>query len=105
MFYLSQQGVNQIEVGLDSTSQENATKILDMADEFGIKVYFSVVRTVDRAMNCSSASCDSEDVIKKRLQARLWNIVDAHRNSTALLSWYICDDCPCGGDKANEAKR
>lgn len=105
MFYLSQQGVTQVELGLDSTSQENATTILGIADEFGIKVQFSVVRTVDRAMNCSSTSCDSEAVIKSRLEAGLWKIVDAHRNSTALLSWYICDDCPCGGGKAEEAKR
>ena len=28
-----------------------------------------------------------------------------HRTSPALLSWYVCDDCPCGGDAGSDAKR
>lgn len=54
-------------------------------------------------MNCTQA-CDSVDQITARM-SKLYQFVDAHRNSTALLSWYICDDCPCGGDAASDAKR
>ena len=85
-------------------SRSNATAVLAMANLHGIKVMFSVVGDVDHIMNCTSVGCDSEAVIKSRMP-RLFQIVDAHRSSPALLSWYICDDCPCGGDAPSDAKR
>ena len=106
MFYLSQQGVNQLELGLDQRSPANATAVLAMADSFGIKVMFSAVKTVDDAMNCTATGCDSEQTIKQRVESgKLFELVDAHKSSPALLSWYICDDCPCGGDAASDSKR
>ena len=42
--------MNQLELGLNMRSLENTTRILKMADSYGIKVMFSVVRTVDRIM-------------------------------------------------------
>ena len=62
------------------------------------------VGDVDHIMNCTSTGCNSEDQIRSEIP-RLFKIVDAHRSSPALLSWYICDDCPCGGDTASDAKR
>jgi hypothetical protein len=38
MFYLSQQGVNQLELGLDQRSAANTSAVLAMAHSFGIKV-------------------------------------------------------------------
>ncbi len=105
MFYLAQQGINQLELGLNERSPENTTRILKMAESLGIKVMFSVVSTVDHIMNCTGRSvCNSEAEITQGMQ-RLWTFVDAHKTSPALLSWYICDDCPCGGDAASDAKR
>ena len=42
--------MNQLELGLNMRSLENTTRILKMAYSYGIKVMFSVVRTVDRIM-------------------------------------------------------
>jgi hypothetical protein len=86
MFYLSQQGVNMLELGLNMRSPSNATRILAMAHSHGIKVMFSVVGDVDHIMNCTSEGCDSEVVIRSRM-SRLFKIVDTHRFSPALLSW------------------
>ena len=79
MFYLAQQGVNQLELGLNERSVENTTRILEMADSFGIKVMFSVVGTVDHIMNCTGRSvCNSEAEIAQAME-KLWVFVDAHR--------------------------
>ena len=105
MFYLAEQGINQLELGLNERTTENTTRILSMAESFGIKVLFSVVSTVDHIMNCTGRSvCNSEAEITSAMD-KLWTFVDAHKTSPALLSWYICDDCPCGGDAASDAKR
>ena len=88
MFYLSQQGVNQLELGLNMRSAANATRVLAMAHSFGIKVMFSVVGDVDHIMNCTSVGCDSEELIRARMP-RLFQIVDAHRASPALLRWVV----------------
>jgi hypothetical protein len=88
---------------------------------------FSAVKTVDDAMNCTATGCDSAAAIKARVTSgKLFEMVDAHKSSPALLSWcggrlsrytvhasslacftgrYICDDCPCGGDAASDSKR
>ena len=86
MFYLAQQGINQLELGLNERSFENTTRILAMAESFGIKVMFSVVSTVDHIMNCTGRSvCNSEDKIRTAMD-KLWRFVDAHKTSSALLS-------------------
>ena len=64
MFYLKEQGVNQLELGLNERSLANATRVLAMAEQFGIKVMFSVVGTVDHIMNCTGRQvCDSVEQI------------------------------------------
>lgn len=51
MFYLKEQGVNQLELGLNERSLANTTRVLSIAAQFGIKVMFSVVGTVDHSMH------------------------------------------------------
>jgi len=92
MFYLAQQGVNQLKLGLDQRSPTNTSAVLAMAHSFGIKVMFSAVKTVDDAMNCTK-TCDSEEMIKERVTSgKLFEMVDAHKSSPAMLSWYICGE-------------
>ena len=56
-------------------SLENTTRILKMADSYGIKVMFSVVRTVDRIMVGSSLpfACATQ-----RAAAKPWKVNNKH---------------------------
>ena len=38
MFYLAEQGINQLELGLNERTRENTTRVLSMAESFGVKV-------------------------------------------------------------------